>query len=93
MTTILRAACQMMPHGEYDDCWNCGGEGWLAGCFEDCCTGADCDPEDPLYCCAPSRCDVCRGKGVLRSGTRDDDEQDSDAAAHSAAADQGLENA
>jgi hypothetical protein len=54
---------------EFDDkgnavveCWQCGGNGKIAGCFEDtcCCTG---DPEDPDECCAPSRCDICRGKG------------------------------
>ena len=51
---------------DYDDwveCWQCGGNGMLAGCFEDTCCGADCDPEDPDYCCASSRCDVCRGQG------------------------------
>ena len=51
---------------EYDDtveCWQCYGVGMVAGCFEDCCSGADCDPEDAEYCCAPSRCDVCNGKG------------------------------
>lgn len=46
------------------ECWNCGGTGRLAGCFEDCCSGADCDPEDAETCCSPSRCDVCRGQGV-----------------------------
>lgn len=45
------------------DCWQCGGVGMLAGCFEDCCSGADCDPEDAECCCCPSRCDVCKGKG------------------------------
>lgn len=44
-------------------CWQCGGTGMLAGCFEDTCCGADCDPEDPEYSCAPSRCDACGGKG------------------------------
>jgi len=55
---------------EFDDdgnavyeCWNCGGGGVMAGCFEDTCCGADCDPEVPEYCCSPSRCDVCNGKG------------------------------
>lgn len=45
------------------DCWQCGGIGDVAGCFEDCCSGADCDPDDAESCCAPRRCDVCRGKG------------------------------
>lgn len=44
-------------------CWQCGETGLLAGCFEDCCSGADCDPDDPENCCSPSRCDICRGKG------------------------------
>lgn len=58
---------QMPPEeDETDECWNCGGMGQIAGCFEDCCSGADCDPEDPEYCCAPSRCDVCRGKGYFQ---------------------------
>jgi len=43
------------------ECWNCDGCGLIAGCFEDSCScGAD---EDPELCCAPSRCDVCGGKG------------------------------
>ncbi len=45
------------------ECWQCGGVGKLAGCFEDCCSGADSDPEDAEYCCAPTRCDVCKGRG------------------------------
>lgn len=43
------------------ECWQCGGFGLLAGCFEDCCSGADCDQDDPETCCNPSKCDVCRG--------------------------------
>jgi hypothetical protein len=46
------------------ECWQCGGCGLLAGCFEDCCSGADCDPEDAEYCCCPSTCDICNGKGA-----------------------------
>lgn len=56
--------------GDYDDngdpiyeCWQCAGTGAIAGCFEDTCCGLDCDPEDPEFCCAPSRCDNCGGKG------------------------------
>ncbi len=48
---------------EVHECWQCGGDGAIAGCFEDCCCGVDCDPESVEYCCAPSRCDVCGGKG------------------------------
>ena len=49
-------------HGDHVDCWQCGGNGNVAGCFEDTCSCTG-DPEDPDDCCAPSRCDVCRGKG------------------------------
>ena len=40
---------------EFEDCWNCGGEG-MSGhdCGEDCCCCAD--PEDNV------RCDICHGK-------------------------------
>lgn len=48
---------------DYDDtdneCWNCGGEGFIEGectCMEDCC--ACLEPDPPL-------CNVCFGKGVL----------------------------
>ncbi len=56
---------------EFDrsECWQCQGLGILAGCFEDTCCGADCDPEEPEYCCAPQRCDVCHGKGYLPEPT------------------------
>jgi hypothetical protein len=57
----LNANCG--PEDEWIDCWQCGGVGMTAGCFEDCCSGADCDPDDAEYCCAPNRCDVCHGKG------------------------------
>lgn len=58
----------MIPDDSYDDgpwieCWQCYGFGVTPGCFEDCCSGADCDPDDPEFCCAPNRCDVCHGKG------------------------------
>lgn len=49
-----------------DECQNCGGLGFVAGCFEDTCSGADCDPEDAEMCCAPSKCDWCRGKGGFK---------------------------
>jgi hypothetical protein len=49
--------------GPFVECWQCGGVGLLAGCFEDCCSGADCDPDDAENCCCPRRCDVCKGKG------------------------------
>lgn len=47
--------------GPWVDCWQCGGHGALAGCFEDTCVcGAEDDPDE---CCAPSRCDICCGEG------------------------------
>ncbi len=49
--------------GMWVECWECGGTGKIAACFEDDCSGADCDPEDPEFCCAPQRCDICKGKG------------------------------
>jgi hypothetical protein len=56
------------------ECWNCGGNGKTAGCFEDCCVcGAD---DDPDYCCAPSRCDVCAGKGSYVVSKLTDDNYD-----------------
>lgn len=42
-----------------DECWQCGGTGYVAGCFESCCSGEDCDPEDPETCCSPRLCDIC----------------------------------
>lgn len=43
------------------DCWQCSGNGRIAGCFEDTCVcGGD---DDPDTCCSPRRCDICRGKG------------------------------
>ena len=46
----------------YVDCWQCGGHGMIAGCFEDCCSCTG-DPDDPDDCCSPRRCDICKGKG------------------------------
>lgn len=56
-------------HSEHVECWQCSGIGLLAGCFEDCCSGDDCDPDDPELCCCPSKCDVCNGKGGWAAGT------------------------
>lgn len=53
------------PYDDETECWKCGGLGILAGCFEDTCCGLDCDPEDPEYCCDPSHCDICGGKGFF----------------------------
>ena len=42
---------------EYDeDCPFCNGSGRVPGCFEDFCSGADCDPEDADFCCMPQPC-------------------------------------
>lgn len=49
---------------ETDECWQCNGDGNIAGCFEDCCSCMG-DPDDPDECCAPRRCDVCKGKGHI----------------------------
>lgn len=48
---------------DWIECWQCGGVGTTPGCFEDFCSGADCDPDDAELCCSPSRCDVCKGHG------------------------------
>jgi len=53
-------ALRCEPPDDDDECPNCGGLGFVAGCFEDTCCGADCDPEDAEWCCAPMRCDWCR---------------------------------
>jgi hypothetical protein len=37
-----------------DDCWQCGGEGWIADCFDDLCVNA----EDGCELCM-CRCDIC----------------------------------
>jgi len=51
----------MNDHGPWIECWQCGGLGKIAGCFEDCCS-CDGDPEDAEYCCSPSCCNLCKGK-------------------------------
>ncbi len=50
----------MDDHDQNDDCWNCGGDGYIEGdctCGEDCCCCLE--PEPPI-------CDICRGKGHLK---------------------------
>lgn len=56
----------------YDDsfeCWNCGGEGRVAGT---CIDGACMDQDDPdcEYC--SYRCDVCGGSGYIKSDPDED---------------------
>ena len=46
-----------MPERDDDEeCPNCGGEGWVWGCFEDTC----CCTDDDGLGCDPIRCDWCR---------------------------------
>jgi len=60
---------------EYDDdfdqdvCWNCGGEGFVANCFEE---FACVHPEEGCDLCTHS-CDICtEPKHVTREEARDD---------------------
>lgn len=48
-----------------DDCWQCGGEGGWNSCPEDtcCAIGGEEGCDDPMCW---TRCDICRGKGVLK---------------------------
>jgi hypothetical protein len=57
------------------ECWNCGGNGRTAGCFEDCCSCTG-DPDDPDFCCAPNRCNVCNGRGFYQVTQLTDDNYD-----------------
>jgi len=49
--------------GIWITCWQCCGIGIMPGCFEDCCSGVDCNPEDAELCCCPNICGVCWGTG------------------------------
>lgn len=40
---------------DYEDCPNCGGDGWVWGCFESACSCTDADGLG----CSPMRCDWC----------------------------------
>ena len=61
-TAINQQIADELDQSDWVECWQCFGQGQLAGCFEDtcCCTG---DPEDPNDCCAPTCCDICKGHG------------------------------
>lgn len=53
-----------IPDMEYEekDCWQCGGEGGWASCFEDCCPavgGEDGCTDERCW----RECDVCLGVG------------------------------
>jgi hypothetical protein len=39
---------------DYDDCWNCGGDGYVSDCFDGMCEDADSGCND-----CTRRCDVC----------------------------------
>lgn len=45
---------------EGDDCWNCGGEGFVCDCYE---PWACCDPESGCDDCTKP-CDVCKPRKV-----------------------------
>ena len=46
------------------ECWNCGGEGRVAGtCIDGCCA----DQDDPYCEYCSRRCDVCNGKGHIQA--------------------------
>lgn len=52
------------PHGEFEPlvtCWQCGGEGRIAGV---CIDGACLDQDDPDCEFCSSVCDVCDGDGA-----------------------------
>lgn len=58
------AQAELDAMGYYDEpeeeCWDCGGDGYVFDCLDGCCADADagCD-------LCTRRCEVCRGKGVL----------------------------
>lgn len=45
------------PEGEWEDCYDCAGDGAVHDCGEDCCCCAD--PDGDLN----EDCDTCGGKG------------------------------
>lgn len=63
-----------MSDTDYDDysdgeCWQCGGEGRVAGtCIDGCCVEQD-DPDCP-YC--SKRCDICNPKKTTEAAQRSD---------------------
>lgn len=47
------------------ECWQCGGEGRVAGtCIDGCCVEQD----DPYCEYCSHRCDICRGTGAIKTG-------------------------
>lgn len=47
---------------DHEECWNCGGEGRVAGvCIDGCCAEQD----DPWCDYCSHRCEVCLGTGVI----------------------------
>lgn len=62
MSTEKQNYEELYDDGDYVDCWNCGGEGYIDGdctCMEDCC--ACLEPDPPV-------CDICKGKGGWARG-------------------------
>jgi hypothetical protein len=63
-----------MAHPDYDDhsgwidCWQCGGEGEIADCWEE---YACIDPESGCDLCM-KRCDICGGMGGWHDMEADD---------------------
>lgn len=47
---------------DFDECWNCGGEGRVAGI---CIDGACLEQDDPYCEYCSHRCDVCGGSGAI----------------------------
>ncbi len=59
LQTVVDAASRELNRMT-DDCYNCGGEGFIDGdctCGEDCCCCLE--PDEPV-------CDICEGKGHLK---------------------------
>lgn len=44
--------------GEWVECWQCAGEGFLHDCFDGMCEDAESGCDD-----CERRCDICKGKG------------------------------
>lgn len=63
----------MSDSDDWIECWQCNGIGKIAGCFEDTCVCTG-DPDDPEDCCAPRRCDICKGNGFYPPVKQKEDE-------------------
>lgn len=47
-------------HEPTEDCWDCGGDGFVFDCFDGQCTDAEIGCDDCTRACS-----ICRGKGAL----------------------------